>query len=265
MKISEQWLRTWVNPSISTEEMVEQLTMAGLEVEGTEPAAGEFTNVVVAKVESVEKHPDADKLSVCQVADGNEKLQIVCGAANVRAGLSVALARVGAVLPGNFKIKPAKLRGVASAGMLCSEKELGLAEQSDGIMELPADATVGTNLRDYLELDDTVIDIDLTPNRGDCLSVAGIARELGTLNRCDVTEEVHDPYQQTIKDTFEVNIEAAEACSHYAGRVFREVDVTAPTPVWMVERLRRSGIRSLGAVVDNQLRDDRTRATDACL
>ncbi len=150
----------------------------------------------------------------------------------------------------NFKIKPAKLRGVASAGMLCSEKELGLAEQSDGIMELPADAPVGTSLRDYLELDDTVIDIDLTPNRGDCLSVAGITRELGTLNRCDVREEVHDPYKQTIKDTFEVNIEAPEACSHYAGRVFREVDVTAPTPVWMVERLRRSGIRSLGAVVD---------------
>ena len=250
MKISEQWLRTWVNPSISTEEMVEQLTMAGLEVDGTEPAAGEFTDVVVAKVESVEKHPDADKLSVCQVADGNETLQIVCGASNVRTGLSVALARVGAVLPGNFKIKPAKLRGVASAGMLCSAKELGLAEQSDGIMELPEDAPIGTSLRDYLELDDTIIEIDLTPNRGDCLSVAGIARELGTLNQCDVTEEVHDPYQQSIKDTFEVSIEAPEACSHYAGRVFRGVDVTASTPVWMVERLRRSGIRSLGAVVD---------------
>ncbi len=250
MKISEQWLRTWVNPSISTEEMVEQLTMAGLEVEGTEPAAGEFTDVVVANVESVEKHPDADKLSVCQVTDGNETLQIVCGADNVRAGLSVALARVGAVLPGNFNIKPAKLRGVASAGMLCSEKELGLAEQSDGIMELPADAPVGTNLRDYLELDDTIIEIDLTPNRGDCLSVAGIARELGSLNQCDVTEEVHDPYTQKINDTFEVNIEAPEACSHYAGRVLRDVDVNAPTPVWMIERLRRSGIRSLGAVVD---------------
>jgi len=206
--------------------------------------------VVVARVESVEKHPDADKLSVCQVADGNEQLQIVCGASNVRAGLSVALARVGAVLPGNFKIKPAKLRGVASAGMLCSEKELGLAEQSDGIMELPADAPVGASLRDYLKLDDTIIEIDLTPNRGDCLSVAGIARELGTLNRCDVTEEVHEPYKQSIKDAFEVSIEAPEACSHYAGRVFRDVDVTAPTPVWMVERLRRSGIRSLGAVVD---------------
>ncbi len=250
MKISEQWLRTWVNPPISTEEMVEQLTMAGLEVDGTEPAASEFTDVVVAKVESVEKHPDADKLSVCQVADGHETLQIVCGASNVRAGLSVALARVGAVLPGNFKIKPAKLRGVASAGMLCSEKELGLAEQSDGIMELTADAPVGTNLRDYLKLDDTLIEIDLTPNRGDCLSIAGIARELGTLNRCDVREEVHEPYKQSIKDTFEVSVEAPEACSHYAGRVFRDVDVTAPTPVWMIERLRRSGIRSLGAVVD---------------
>jgi len=254
MKISEKWLRTWVNPAISTGEMVEQLTMAGLEVDGTEAAAGEFTDVVVARVESVEKHPDADKLSVCRVSDGEDTLQIVCGAANVRAGLSVALARVGAVLTAKdnetYKIKPAKLRGVASAGMLCSEKELGLAEQSDGIMELPADAPVGTSLRDYLELDDTIIDIDLTPNRGDCLSVAGITRELGTLNRCDVREEVHDPYKQTIKDTFEVNIAAPEACSHYAGRVLRDVDVNAATPVWMIERLRRSGIRSLGAVVD---------------
>ena len=254
MKISEQWLRTWVNPTISTDEMVEQLTMAGLEVEGTEPAAAAFSDVVVARVESVEKHPDADKLSVCQVSDGNGMLQIVCGAANVRAGLSVALAQVGAELPagdgGTFKIKSAKLRGVASAGMLCSEKELGLADSSEGIMELAADAPVGTPLRDYLELDDTVIEIDLTPNRGDCLSVAGIARELGTLNRCEVTDQLHEPYAQKLDDSFEVNVEATEACSHYAGRVFREVDVSAPTPVWMVERLRRSGIRSLGAVVD---------------
>ncbi|MGD2054181.1 MAG: phenylalanine--tRNA ligase subunit beta [Gammaproteobacteria bacterium] len=250
MKISEQWLRTWVNPAIPSNVLVEQLTMAGLEVDGTEPAAGEFTDVVVARVESVEKHPDADKLNVCQVSDGNETLQIVCGAANVREGLSVALARVGAVLPGNFKIKPAKLRGVASAGMLCSEKELGMAEQSDGIMELPTDAPVGQPLYEYLELDDTIIEIDLTPNRGDCLNIAGIAREVGALNQCDVTEEVHEPYKQTIKDTFEVNIEAPEACSHYAGRVLRGVNVSSPTPLWMVERLRRSGIRSLGAVVD---------------
>jgi phenylalanyl-tRNA synthetase beta chain len=250
MKVSEQWLRTWVDPDISTEEMVEQLTMAGLEVDGTEPAAGAFTDVVVARVGAVEKHPDADKLSVCQVVDGTETLQVVCGAPNVRAGLSVALARVGAVLPGDFKIKPAKLRGVASQGMLCSEKELGLADQSDGIMELSADAPVGTNMRDYLELEDTVIDIDLTPNRGDCLSVAGIARELGTLNQHDVREGVYEPYRQTIEDTFAVSVEAQEACSHYAGRVIREVDVNAPTPLWMAERLRRSGIRSLGAVVD---------------
>lgn len=250
MKISEQWLRTWVNPPISTVAMVDQLTMAGLEVGGTEAAAGAFTDVVVARVESVEKHPDADKLSVCQVSDGNESLQIVCGAPNVRGGLAVALARVGAVLPGDFRIKPAKLRGVASAGMLCSEKELGLAEQSDGIMELPAEAAIGTPLREYLELDDNVIEIDLTPNRGDCLSVAGIARELGTLNQCDVAEVIPAPYKQSIDATFEVDIAAAEACTHYAGRVIRAVDVSAPTPVWMVERLRRSGIRSLGAVVD---------------
>jgi phenylalanyl-tRNA synthetase beta chain len=250
MKVSEKWLRTWVSPEISTDEMVEQLTMAGLEVDGTEAAAGAFTDVVVARVESVEKHPDADKLSVCQVNDGTETLQIVCGASNVRADLNVALARVGAVLPGDFKIKPAKLRGVESSGMLCSDKELGLAESADGIMELSESAVAGTPIRDYLELDDTIIEIDLTPNRGDCLSIAGVARELGTLNQCDVSEQSHNTMDAAISDTFEVNLDATQACSHYAGRVIRDVDTNAETPLWMVERLRRSGIRSLGAIVD---------------
>ncbi|MDH5387762.1 MAG: phenylalanine--tRNA ligase subunit beta [Gammaproteobacteria bacterium] len=250
MKISEQWLRSWVNPNISTEEMCDQLTMAGLEIDGVEPAAAEFNNVVVARVESIEKHPDADKLNVCQVTDGKETLQIVCGASNVREGLIIPLAKIGAVLPGDFKIKPAKLRGVESSGMLCSEKELGLADQAEGLMELPEDAPVGMDVREYLELDDNCIEIDLTPNRGDCLSIAGVARELGTLNQCDVIGEACEPVAASSDASFPVEIQATEVCSHYAGRVITGVDSKAQTPMWMLERLRRSGIRGLGPIVD---------------
>ncbi len=255
MKFSEQWLRSWANPSISTQEMCDQLTMAGLEVDSVEPAAGEFTEVVVARVESLEKHPDADKLNVCQVTDGTEILQIVCGAANVRQGLVIPLAKIGALLPGAtgekpLKIKPAKLRGVASSGMLCSEKELGLADSAEGLMELPDDAPIGQNIREYLQLEDNIIELDLTPNRGDCLSITGIARELGVLNQCEVTEQLWAPYKQTINDTFPVEIQADEACTYYAGRVIRGVNVKAKTPLWMLERLRRSGIRGLSPVVD---------------
>ncbi len=250
MKFSEQWLRTLVNPSISTQEMCDQLTMAGLEVDSVEPAAGDFTEVVVARVESLEKHPDADKLNVCQVTDGNETRQIVCGASNVRPGLVVPMAKIGAVLPGDFKIKPAKLRGVESFGMLCSEKELGLADSADGLMELPADAPLGQDIREYMKLDDNIIELDLTPNRGDCLSIEGIAREVGVLNNCAIAEQQWAPYKQTITDEFPVEIEADEACTYYAGRVIKGVNVKAQTPLWMVERLRRSGIRSLSPVVD---------------
>jgi phenylalanyl-tRNA synthetase beta chain len=255
MKFSEKWLRSWVNPDLSTSELCHQLTMAGLEVDGVEPAASAFTDVVVARVESLKKHPDADKLNVCQVFDGKDTVQIVCGAANVRAGLLVPLAKICAVLPGAnasepLKIKAAKLRGVASSGMLCSEKELGLADSADGLMELPADALPGTALREYLELDDSIIEIDLTPNRGDCLSIAGVARELAALNQCAVNERACEPANVTIKDAFKVNVSANEACTHYAGRMINNIHVNAPTPLWMVERLRRSGIRSLGAIVD---------------
>lgn len=250
MKISEQWLRTWVNPAISTEEMCQQLTMAGLEVDGVEPVAGAFNNVVVARVVSLEKHPDADKLNVCQVTDGSETLQIVCGAANVRAGLIVPLAKIGAVLPGDFRIKPAKLRGVESSGMLCSEKELGLAAQAEGLMELPDDAPIGSDVREYLGLDDHCIEIDLTPNRGDCLSVAGVARELAALNQCPMTAVDCEPVTAGSDATFPVEIVATEACSHYAGRVITGINCAAKTPIWMLERLRRSGIRGLGPVVD---------------
>ena len=254
MKFSEQWLRSWVNPDISTQEMCDQLTMAGLEVDSVTAAAGNFTGVVVARVESLEKHPDADKLNVCQVTDGKQKQQIVCGAANVREGLIIPLAKIGAVLPGAdekpWDIKPAKLRGVESFGMLCSEKELGLADSADGLMELPDDAPLGQSLREYLQLDDNIIELDLTPNRGDCLSITGIARELGVLNHCEVTEQIWAPYKQTIKDVFPVEIQADKACTHYTGRVIKGVNVKAQTPLWMLERLRRSGIRGLSPVVD---------------
>ncbi len=250
MKFSEQWLRSWVNPDISTQEMCDQLTMAGLEVDSVEPAAADFTEVFVARVESLEKHPDADKLNVCQVTDGNEIQQIVCGAANVRQGLIIPLAKIGAVLPGNFTIKPAKLRGVESFGMLCSEKELGLADSAEGLMELPDDAPLGQNIREYLQLDDNIIELDLTPNRGDCLSIEGVARELGALNRCDVIEQQWAPDKQTIKDEFPVEIQADEACTHYTGRVIKGINVNAKTPLWMLERLRRGGIRGLSPVVD---------------
>ena len=250
MKFSEQWLRTWVSPELSTQEMCDQLTMAGLEVDSVESAAGAFTEVVVARVESLERHPDADKLNVCQVSDGSETLQIVCGAANVRPGLVIPLAKIGAVLPGDFHIKPAKLRGVESSGMLCSEKELGLADSADGLMELPDDAPVGQNIREYLQLEDNIIELDLTPNRGDCLSIAGVARELGVLNTCEVTEQQWAPYKQTIDDELLVEIKAEEACTHYAGRIIKNVNTRAETPLWMLERLRRGGIRGLSPIVD---------------
>jgi phenylalanyl-tRNA synthetase beta chain len=254
MKISEQWLRRWVNPDISTQQMCDQLTMAGLEVDGVEPAAADFSDIVVARVESIEKHPDADKLNVCQVTDGSQTQQIVCGAANVRQGLVIPLAKVGAVLPtadgGSWKIKPAKLRGVESFGMLCSEQELGLAASAEGLMELPEDAPLGQDVREYLQLDDSIIELDLTPNRGDCLSIAGVARELGVLNQCAVKEQSWEPYKQTIQDEFPVEIQADEACSHYTGRIVKNVNVKASTPLWMLERLRRGGIRGLSSVVD---------------
>jgi len=202
MKISQNWLHEWVNPQTDLEEFCATITMAGLEVDSVEPAAAEFTKIIVARVTSVEKHPDADKLNVCKVDTGSDALQIVCGAANVREGLVVACATIGAVLPGNFKIKKSKLRGVESFGMLCSEKEMGLAEQADGLMELPDDAPIGTDIRDYLQLNDTVIDVDLTPNRSDCLSVAGVAREVATLYQCELNPVSIADVTVSTDDTF---------------------------------------------------------------
>ena len=251
MKFSEGWLREWVDPGISTGELVHRLTMAGLEVDSASPVAPEFSGVMVAEVRTVDAHPQADRLRVCTVdAGGGDDLSIVCGASNVRPGLRVPLARVGAVLPGGKKITKAKLRGVESHGMLCSAVELGIAEEAAGLLELPGDAPLGEDVRRYLVLDDVSIEVDLTPNRGDCLGVAGVAREVGVLTRTAVTGPDMEPVPPAIEDTFPVEIHAQRACPRYAGRVVRGIDPAAPTPLWMRERLRRSGIRPISAVVD---------------
>ena len=238
MKFSEQWLREWVNPTLSTEALAHQLTMAGLEVESVDAVAGDFSGVVVGEVLQVEPHPDADKLRVCQVNVGEAApLNIVCGAANVCQGMKAPVALVGAVLPGDFKIKKSKLRGVPSHGMLCSTKELGLSEQAEGLMELPADAQVGEDMRSYLQLEDVSIELGLTPNRGDCLSLAGIAREVAVLNQLEVSEPEIATQAVTIDDTLPVALDAEADCPHYVGRVIRGINPTAQTPLWLQERL----------------------------
>lgn len=251
MKLSENWLREWVNPDFDVQVIAEKLTQAGLEVDAVSPVAGVFSGVLVGQVTSVAPHPDADKLRVCEVdVAGDELLHIVCGASNVREGLKVPVAVVGAMLPGDFKIKKAKLRGEPSFGMLCSAKELGLAESSEGLLELPGDAPVGSDIREYLALNDFTIEVDLTPNRSDCLGVAGIARELGVISRTDLTPVKIDEVSASIATSFPVNVEATQACPNYIGRVIENINPSAKTPLWMQEKLRRSGLRSLGAIVD---------------
>ncbi|WP_282346079.1 phenylalanine--tRNA ligase subunit beta [Pseudomonas sp. PS01301] len=250
MKFSEQWLRGWVSPQASRDELVARLSMAGLEVDSVTLAAGEFSGVVVGEVLATEQHPDADKLRVCQVSDGNETSQVVCGAPNVRPGLKIPFAKIGAQLPGDFKIKKAKLRGVESNGMLCSQSELQVGEGNDGLMELPADAPTGEDFRVYLGLDDASIEVDLTPNRGDCLSLAGLAREVGALYAAPVTRPVIAAVAPVNDDVRPVEVLAPAACPRFLGRVVRNVDLSRATPLWMVERLRRSEVRSIDAAVD---------------
>ena len=252
MKFSESWLREWVNPDVKTERLVADLTMAGLEVDDYGPVAGEFSDVVVARILSAEQHPDADKLSLCQVDDGSgETIQIICGAPNARAGLLAPLARVGAVLPGDFEIKPAKLRGLDSFGMLCSGKELGLSDDAAGLLELPQDAAPGANLRELLVLDDTAIELDLTPNRADCLGMRGIARDVAAIYACDYQELAINPVPAAFDGAqLQVDLIDAEDCPHYVGRAIRNIDQNAQTPLWMTERLRRSGLRPISPLVD---------------
>ncbi|OOG24575.1 phenylalanine--tRNA ligase subunit beta [Thioalkalivibrio denitrificans] len=251
MRISNQWLLEWVNHGLSPEELGHRLTMAGLELDALEPAAPAFSGVVVGKVLEVAPHPDADKLSVCQVDDGSGgPVRVVCGAPNVTEGMHVPFARVGAVLPGDFRIRKARLRGVESSGMLCSAKELGLAEASEGLMQLPGDLAVGTDVREALGLDDTILEVDLTPNRADCLSMAGVAREVATLTGQALRTLELPPVSAQVDDRFAVDIQAPDDCPVYAGRVVRGVNAAAETPLWMRERLRRAGLRSLGPLVD---------------
>ncbi|EEF25362.1 phenylalanyl-tRNA synthetase beta chain, putative [Ricinus communis] len=249
MKFSEQWLREWVDPSVDVNELSAQLTMAGLEVDAIDPAAAAFSGVVVGEILEAQHHPDADKLRVCRVSDGSETFQVVCGATNARVGIKVPFARIGAVLP-NVTIKQAKLRGVESFGMLCGASELGLVDEIDGLWELPSDAPVGADVRSVFQLDDRIIEIGLTPNRADCLSIGGIAREVGVLNRVAVTAPASPAVSATLADEIAIEIEAGDYCPRYVGRVIRNVDPSRATPLWLRERLRRCGVRSIDPVVD---------------
>lgn len=251
MKFSEQWLREWVNPNLASEALGHLLTMAGLEVESHTTAAPAFSGVVVAEVKSVRKHENADRLRVCEVDIGTGELQqIVCGAPNVSEGAKVPCATLGALLPGDFKIKATKMRGVASNGMLCSGQELGIPDGVDGLLLLPQDAPVGVNLRDYLALDDTVIELKITPNRADCLSIRGIAREVAALTASPLQAPTVSPAPVTITSQRGVKLSAGAACGRYLGRVIEQVNAQAPTPAWMKQRLERAGVRSISAIVD---------------
>lgn len=251
MKFSESWLREWVNPAISTEQLCDQITMLGLEVDGVDTVAGEFSGVVVGEVVECAQHPDADKLRVTKVNVGGDRLlDIVCGAPNCRQGLKVACAVEGALLPGDFKIKKTKLRGQPSEGMLCSFSELGIKDDHNGIIELPADAPIGQDFRQYLQLDDKAIEISLTPNRADCLSIAGIAREVGVVNQAVVNLPKFANVESTIDDKVTIELQAPEACPRYLLRVVKGVNVKSPSPLWLQEKLRRCGIRSIDPVVD---------------
>lgn len=251
MRFSEAWLREWVNPPIDTQQLADQLSMAGLEVDAVEPAAPAFNGVVIGLVQTIEPHPDAAKLRVCHVDVGQgDPLQIICGAANVAEGMRVAVAMIGATLPGDFKIKKAKLRGVESFGMICSASELGLAESSEGILPLPDDAPLGEDFRLWLRLDDHCIEVDLTPDRGDCLGLAGLAREVAVINRVALTAPDIEPVAPACDDRVRVELLAPDACPRYVCRVIRNIDPSAATPMWMCERLRRSGLRAISPVVD---------------
>lgn len=257
MKVSEQWLREWVNPDISLDDLGHQLTMAGLELDGIEPVAAEFNNVVICEIKEIEQHPDADRLRVCQVDVGaEENIQIVTNVATVQPGMKVPVAMIGAELPGEaedkpFKIKKSKLRGVLSQGMFCGADTLGVGTGNDeGLLELPEDAPLGKDIREFLNLNDRVMEVDLTPDRADCLSIEGVAREVGVLTQTQVTPIETSAQATSSQATFPVTLTAKDACPHYAGRVIENINAGAETPQWMQEKLRRAGLRSLSPIVD---------------
>ncbi len=250
MQFSESWLRSFVNPSLSSDELAHLLTMAGLEVEAMDAVAPAFDKVVVAQVLTKDKHADADRLNVLTVDIGQaEPLSIVCGAQNVNVGMKAPCALVGAKLPG-IEIKQAKVRGVASFGMMCSEKELGLVEESQGLMELAVDAVVGQSIREHLDLDDHQITLKLTPNRSDCLSLYGIAREVSALTGSSLQALPQADFKQGCDRSYKVRVAASAACPRYVGRVIAGVNAKSDTPAWMVQRLERCGLRSISALVD---------------
>jgi phenylalanyl-tRNA synthetase beta chain len=249
MKISLQSLSRWVKTGQDVPALSHALTMAGLEIEGQSSAAPAMSGIVVAEVLATNKHPDAEKLSVCSVHDGQQELQIVCGASNVRAGIKVPLATVGARLPGGMQIKQAKLRGIESFGMLCSAKELGLAEESQGLLELPADVQVGQDIVTALALNDTILEINLTPNRGDCMSVLGVAREVAAQQGTALQMPVQPTAPVTHDKTFPVTI-TSQGCGKFLSRIIKGVNPAARSPWWLQEYLRRAGVRSINAIVD---------------
>jgi len=251
MLFSVNWLKKWVDLDLDADELALKLTSSGLEVDTVKPVAAHFSDIVIAKIIDCGPHPDADKLQICTIehSDG-ESVQVVCGAPNARAGIKIPLAKVGAVIGEDFNITRAKLRGVDSFGMACSARELGLSDDHSGLMELPEDAPLGMDLRDYLELDDHVIEVELTPNRADCLSIQGVAQDVAASCKAPLTALKISPVEAGISDAIEVSLQAPEDCPRYVGRIIRGIDPTAVTPLWMVEALRRSGIRSISATVD---------------
>ena len=256
MQFPESWLREFCNPAISTEELASTLTMAGLEVEDSTPAAPPFTGIVIGEIKDAVQHPNADRLRVCQVDVGQGALlNIVCGAPNARVGIKIPCATVGAVLPPGedgkpFNIKLGKLRGVESQGMLCSARELKLSEDHGGLLELPADAPLGQNIRSYLNLDDTMFTLKLTPNLGHALSVYGVARELSALTGAPLKEPSFPPVAVQGADKLPVKVSAPDLCGRFSGRIVRNVNTQTKTPQWMVDRLARCGQRSVTALVD---------------
>ena len=251
MKIPETWLRVWVDPKLDATELGHKLTMAGHEVNSVESQGSQLGGVVIAEVLAVGKHPNADRLSVCQVSTGKRKpVEVVCGAPNVVAGMKSPFAAPGLRLADGTKLRRSKIRGVESNGMLCSAIELGLGDEADGIIALPDDAPIGVELSAYLELPDNIFDVDLTPNRGDCFSILGIARDVAAMTGTDITVPALAQIPATIEDTHPVEVKDPAACPRFAGRVIRNIDANAKSPIWMTERLRRSGLRPIHPVVD---------------
>lgn len=251
MKFSELWLREWVNPGITSKALYEQIAMAGLEIEGVESVAKSFHGVIIGEVTECIRHAKADKLNVAKVNIGNENLlNIVCGASNCRAGIKVAVATIGATMPGNLKIKATKLRGELSEGMLCSSIELGISQEHEGIVELPKNAPIGKDIRDYLQLNDNTIEIKVTPNRADCLGIIGIARDISAFYKMELTQPNIRAISTTINSSLPIDVHVPQACPRYLGRVVKGINIKSASPLWMREKLRRSGIQPTNAVIN---------------